>query len=181
MNELTPEEREVLARLELLAHGSTQRFDPTGGSDDSALPAGISTNGDGPPTRDYPHLHWKDLILNARDDHARSKALEGAQDELDGWRRRVVTETHLPTESWEQLAARIVKDGEGWPLRDVALHCRCSERQVIRARNEAGRNVTDGRGGSVGEHGSVASYKAGCKCPNCRAAWARQARDRRAA
>lgn len=180
MSDLTAEEREVLARLELLAHGSTQRFDPTGSSDSDNLPHGISSEGNGPRLSEYPHLHWRDKILGARNDYARRKALESAQEELDSWRRRTVW--HASTiETWDELVARVIGEGAGWSVREVANHCRCSERQVVRARNEAGVSVDNGASSTNGGHGTARGYKRGCRCENCRAAWAQQARERRAA
>lgn len=181
MLELTAEEREVLARLELLAHGSTQRFDPTGSSDSDNLPHGISSEGNGPRLSEFPHLHWRDRILGARNDYSRRKALESAQEELQGWRRQAVRAANTPAESWDDLAARVVDEGRGWSVREVANHCRCSERQVVRARLNAGVSVDSGAPSVNGGHGSARGYKRGCRCENCRAAWAQQARERRAA
>lgn len=170
MRRLTQQEREVLARLEMLAQGTTQRFDASGGGTGDHMPIAL-------PDREYPHLYWRIRILDARDDYARRKALEGAIEELDGWRRRVVW-TNSTIETWDELVSRIVEEGSGWSVREVANHCRCSERQVVRARNESGVSVDKGQA-LDGHKGSAYAYKQGCRCGNCRAVWAAKAWKRR--
>lgn len=176
-DDLTVEEREVLARLEMLAQGSTQRFDASGGGGEPDLPFGIGADGSGAPDSEYPHLHWRTRILGARNDYSRHKALEGARAELEGWRQRVVW-TNSTIETWAELVDRIVGEGSGWSVREVANHCRCSERQVVKARNEAGLSVDKGQA-LDGHRGSVYAYKQGCRCSNCRAVWAQKAWARR--
>lgn len=128
--------REVLAQLELVSHGTITNYNPSGGGGESeqALPAGGSG---------AEHLKWRRLFERATSDKERRTLIDQAWQELEQLRGRV--ERPVPTgETLEQRNSRIVKDGEGYTVREVAIAFRCGEREVRKARTAAGREPERG-------------------------------------
>ena len=72
------------------------------------------------------------------------RVLGQARSELERIRRRPMPDvTAVETET--DLAARIVRDGDGLPAADVALALRCTRTRVRKARATAGRDPERGR------------------------------------
>jgi hypothetical protein len=69
--------------------------------------------------------------------------VEAARSELAAWKRR--SDPPPEGETGEQMIARLVKDGEGWRVEDVALAFRCTPSMVRRWRVEHDRNPDTGR------------------------------------
>ncbi len=67
--------------------------------------------------------------------------LQEAEATLAAIRRRTAPPSARAWENAEQLDARIVAQGAGWPARDVAIWAKCSLRTVHRARAAAGRDT----------------------------------------
>lgn len=132
--EMPREFRQILAQLELISHGTTQSWSPGhGGEKDVVFPPGEKTP---------PHVYWRTRWLEATDEDARTAAWSGARKELESLSTRSITEISVETE--EQLAKRVVKDGEGWTVEEVAQRMRCTTTFVRRARLKDGRNTETG-------------------------------------
>jgi hypothetical protein len=126
--------RQILARLELISHGTTQSWSPShGGEKEVAFPPGESKP---------PHVRWRERWEKATDEDGRMAAWSGARNELESLTTRHITE--VPVESEEQLAKRIVTDGEGWTVEEVAQRMRCTTTFVRRARLKDGRDIGTG-------------------------------------
>jgi DNA invertase Pin-like site-specific DNA recombinase len=126
--------RSVLVGLALTSNGRTASWAPTGRS------AGSEVAAPRLGAHDAPHLFHAREWERAGDDPDRQQAaLEAAQRELERIRRSPAPR-RVPEESAEDLAARIVRTGAGFPAREVAIACRTSQHVVRRARREAGRD-----------------------------------------
>jgi hypothetical protein len=91
---------------------------------------------------DFPADHWLDLYERAHPDD-RAEILELAREELERWRRR--PEPPDEAETFDELKTRIVKTGEGWTPKEVALAMRCTPTLVRAARMEADRHPETGK------------------------------------
>lgn len=134
--------RDVLLQLEMASNGSTSTFDSSGGG----TPDYVLIDEDGRPrfgVDDAPHLYYRAKWNAAGDDDARTAVLTAARKTLDSIRRSHADRTAAETK--EQLAHRIVNEGEGWPARDVANSMRCGIRMVWASREAAGRDVEYGK------------------------------------
>lgn len=119
--------RPILARMELLSHGTVQRVGGRRGSDSYGTPPG-----EGNPLHDV----WREAIAKTTDVEAARLAVQGAADALDAAvRRRFVAHR---TETLDELCARIITDGRGISDRDCAVAMRCTTTLVRRSRLEAG-------------------------------------------
>ena len=149
MIDLDRQMRQILARMELLPHGSITNYSPTGvgGSADTKPPTGELRP---------PHEHWKRrwLLAVERDEETeqreattitthRSDVIEKAQADLDSYLKR--TEGLVVGETEEQLEARIVREGDGWSVGEVAQHCRCTPTFIRKARLKAGVSIETGK------------------------------------
>jgi hypothetical protein len=141
--------RQILARMEMLAHGGVTNYAPTGAG------SGADTK---PPTGELhpPQEHWKRrwLLAIERDEETgqreattvtrhRRDVLEKAQADLDSYLKR--TEGLVVGETERELEARIVREGEGWNVEQVAQHCRCTVTFARKARLKAARSVETGK------------------------------------
>src|ERR1017187_6927973 len=104
--------RQVLADMEVwLSYGATQNWQPTRGGDAGGLPQDPRAE----------HLYWR-----GRYEHAinKTRIVELATESLEAMRKQkrvqIVPETEV------QLEARVIKDGVGWTVSDIANHCRCT-------------------------------------------------------
>lgn len=80
----------------------------------------------------------------AADNHRREQTIKAVRDEVEHLRGHGGHER--PTgETLTQLEARIVKDGEGWTVKQVATALRVGERLVITARRQADREPDFGK------------------------------------
>jgi hypothetical protein len=140
--------RSILARMELLPHGTIMNYSPTGGGGSADTK---------PPTGELrpPHEHWakrweQAVYDDLEEEHReattitrhRRRVIEKAQADLDGYRKRAEGEIVGETES--ELEARVVREGDGWTAEQTAQHCRCTPTFVRKARLKAGRSVVTG-------------------------------------
>ena len=149
MTDLDQQIRSILAQMEMLAHGTITNYSPTGGG---GVPDSKPPTGDGKP----PHEHWRKRWERAvyddlEEEHReattitrhRQRVIEKAQADLDGYRKRA--EGKIIGETEGELEARIVREGEGWTVEQVAQHCRCTPTFARKARLKAGRSVVTGK------------------------------------
>ena len=108
------EMRQVLAEMSVLSYGATTRFDKSGGKS-SEHPGGKQPSGDSNPLHDVFGREWRAATTEAD----RARILGEAREALQNARKRA--EGAYTEETWEQLRDRIVKEGEGFSLRDVAV------------------------------------------------------------
>jgi hypothetical protein len=140
---LEQEMRQVLARLEVVSHGTIYSYAPVG----TKGGFGDRDGGDGRPPGgelEAPHERWARAWNQAGDDqHKRARALQGARDELEALTRRSAP---LPAklETPAERDARIVAQRRGWSASDVAIAERCLPRDVRRARQQADRDPETG-------------------------------------
>jgi hypothetical protein len=134
MDALESQMRAVLLELELTSSGRTASYNSAGGGDSSGLP---------PLGQVAPHDYWRRRWDAAVDDE-RAATLKGARDELNQIRHATAPRKLVP-ESRGELHERIVRDGEGFPVKEVAASLRCLTRTVVAARLEAGREPKYGR------------------------------------
>jgi hypothetical protein len=143
--------RQILARMEILAHGGVTNYQPTGAG------SGADTK---PPTGESkpPHEHWarrwtlaveRDLEAEQREattiTRHRKDVIEKAQADLDSYLKRR-KDAVVVGESQDALESRIVSKGKGWSVSDVAQYTRCNPKFVRRARKKAGVSEVDGTG-----------------------------------
>lgn len=138
MTDLPQPARQVLAELELCMHGKTAAWNPSGtsrGENPNPLPQGESSP---------PHLVWRSRFLAASPD-ALAALVANAREELIAIRGYGRANIPPPQEETrEQWEARMLKDGEGFEARDVAVSFRCAVADVIRIRLGAGRDPNHG-------------------------------------
>jgi hypothetical protein len=148
------EMNQLLAEMQLLPHGTITNYSPTGtaGAADSKLPTGESRP---------PHLYWARRweLAVARDEEteqregakvtkARTTVLEAARAELEAWRHRPADAKSF-AEPEQSEDARMISEGKGWPVGDVAQKFRCTPTRVRRVRLKAGVSVTNGKGATL--------------------------------
>jgi hypothetical protein len=125
---------ELALGYELLGYGGTMRYEQRRAADLSPLPAG-----EGFPPWD----EWLILLPQCHTREALRSALHACRSELDAWRVRPEAPPEGETE--DQMARRVIDEGEGWAAKDVAVAFRCSASQVRRWRLEHERNPETGR------------------------------------
>jgi uncharacterized protein YerC len=132
--------RQILARLEIVGAGTTAAWNPAGGTDAERpiLPSG---------ERNPPHHQVRatfDRHAERRDWAKLEAAIAEAQELLEQLTRR--THSLAPAgETLQQRNQRMIHEGSGWTVQDVARAFRCLEREVIRVRLEAGVDPDTGR------------------------------------
>lgn len=132
---------EILLAMEMLAGGSITNYSPTGagGVADSKPPAGVRFDS----TSDLPmHAYWRAKYERAVGNYRREQVYRAARAELEAFRKRPKITVIMETE--EELEARIVKEGQGWTVEQVAIHCRCTTTFARKARLKGGVSVTTG-------------------------------------
>lgn len=124
MRDLTQEERQVLAELEICSNGTTNGYEPV------ATKSGSSSTI--PPAADGPHLRWRRTFTAATID-AVPVLLEQARSELRSITRRVGA---VPCgESTDERADRIRdKLAQGWSIGEVSAAIGVTETEVRQAR-----------------------------------------------
>jgi hypothetical protein len=135
MASLTPAARTVLARLELIQHGTTTSYNPAKGSRNSEDPASP------PGESDPPHLRWR-AAMDACEDAALPIVIDRALVELEHCLHRPLAPVR--GETMGELKGRVIA-ASGHPARDVAYALRCTERLVRTTRAEAGQDMDNGR------------------------------------
>jgi hypothetical protein len=129
--------RHVLVQLELTSNGRTSTFEaPTAGGYYTDHVPSLGQH-------DAPHLFYDRLYSAQTTDEGRDAVLGQAEDELEAI--RVSRGDPSKEESLEERNARIVEEGEGFALKEVAIRFRCSKRAVREARRDAGRDEEWGR------------------------------------
>lgn len=163
MTDLDQQMRQVLAELELLPHGKCASYNSSGGGDsasdldwrevteddlDAIIKAGTPQGESRPP-----HLIYRERYERAKEDdlddeqigvHRRAKVIAAARRAL----MEVRTQTkrvEIKPETDAQFTARIIKEGEGWSIKDTANYMKCTETRVRRARTEVGVSQADGK------------------------------------
>lgn len=150
--------RQILAELELLSNVSAASYESNGHSiPHSTPPPGVRLDGG---SRQPPHEYWRERWGRAvRDDEEwtierelvnceeivkhRKSVIKEAQADLDSYRKR--TEGAVVGETERDLEARIVREGEGWSVEQVAQHCRCTVTFARKARLKAGVSTQTGK------------------------------------
>jgi len=92
---------------------------------------------------DPPHLLYARRYAGCRTDAQRSQVIEAAEDELDSI--LYVTKPTRPMETPSQREGRIIREGEGWHSREVAVAHRMLEREVWAIRRRHLRDKDYGR------------------------------------
>ena len=143
--------RDVVVGFSMLSYGEVMRWGRTIPSAETAvLPVG-----EGCPPLDY----WLDLIaLQATMEEVRAVVVR-ARAELHAWRVR--PEAPPEGESFEDLKARIVHEGQGWTPQEVALAMRVTPTLVRNVRTEAERDPEYGRPDGSLAHG-LSLLRSGC-------------------
>jgi hypothetical protein len=126
----------VLAAWSIVSYGTVQRW----GRQSPSCDLRAEPTGEGHPPAEFWIRRWLSAPLNERPAIARE-----ADAELTAWRRRAPELNEIKTETLAELKRRILKEGDGWSAKDVALACRCTPTLVRRTREEAERNPEDGR------------------------------------
>jgi hypothetical protein len=136
--------RQVLLALALTSATSAARMDAdSGGGSARHYEHVVLAGALGPDEDGAPHLYFAELYDLAVDDDGRARVFRQAKDALEAiWRSKG---DPTKTETREELHARIVEHGEGWPRLEVARWARTSETVVAQARRDAGRDEELGR------------------------------------
>ena len=125
----------ILLRLELVSHGSTQAWNPSGGHSGEPDDRIVALIGDA-----FPHVVWRERYEAQTDDLGRERVITDATQELESWTRRVA-----PRVEGRPLRDLVVEDGEGFPAKIVAERFGVDVAYVRRWRNRAGRDTETGR------------------------------------
>lgn len=138
--------RSVLIAMQCLTYGATTNWNPSHGRQKP-------TGGNRPPGDSRPlHEHWQHTYgLAAPAD--REQVITDATDALI--EARVRTAPIPQGETRQQWEERLIRDGEGWPARDVAVRFLTATREVTKLRIRYERDPHTGkpleRTASVGE------------------------------
>lgn len=129
--------RTVLLGLELLSHGATQAWNPSGspsGEPDDRTVTFVLRH------EEPPHLAWQRIYNRQRHDTGRETVIDDAAKELNTWTRRSAAQIEgKPITQW------IIDDGEGWEPAIVAQRFGVDEAFVRRTRMRADRGTEDGK------------------------------------
>lgn len=133
--------RQVLAELQLLMHGKTTSYNSSGGGrseNENAVPQGESNP---------PHEVWRRRMEKATPEKLPGLIIE-ARGELEAIRGYGRAAQPKPKgESRGEWEARLIREGEGFDARDVAVKFHTSVRVVTTLRANAGRDPS--KGGSL--------------------------------
>lgn len=133
---LDEEFRQVCLDLQMLMHGSITNYHGagSGGIPDTKPPTGEN---------DPPHLRWLAEWNRAETPRRRERVLEMAIKDRDSYLKRKVGKVVEETE--QELKDRIVKEGVGWGLSEIARHCRVTDKFARQARQQGGVSVATGK------------------------------------
>jgi hypothetical protein len=132
---LQREQRQVLLELELTSTARAHAFAPVV---TRSTPTSTAPSGD-----ESPATYWRARFVAAHDEHEASELVKRARDELRAIRRRSFPATAYDTA--DELAERVVSDGESVDALSVAIALRCTPTFVRRARIIDGRDPEYGR------------------------------------
>jgi hypothetical protein len=129
--------RSVLIAMQCLSYGSTTSWQSNTGHQKP-------TGGNRPPGDSQPlHQHWQIVYVMADGLDAREQVISDATDALIEARVRT---TPVPQgETREQWEERLIKDGDGWPAREVAVRFLTATREVTKIRMRYERDPHMGR------------------------------------
>ena len=127
------EMRQILAEMELLSYGSTANWEP-------ATSSGERTYGIPPGCSFAAHDLWRRRYESAT---YKVRVVERAREALEAMRKQKRLEVEPETEA--ELEARIVSEGVGWGLQDIANHCRVTPKMARRARERLNVDVETGK------------------------------------
>jgi hypothetical protein len=128
VNGLTREARQILGEMELLMHGKTASLNSSGrGGERNPVPQGEAS-----PPVDY----WLGRFRTAALEEV-AGLVQAARHELERIKRRDTTVV-VQEETREEWEARLLRDGEGFEARDVAVKFNCAVQDVTRLRRRAG-------------------------------------------
>jgi hypothetical protein len=130
--------RRILARLELVSHGSVQAWNASGGHSgepDDRIVALIARG-----TERYPHELYREAYNLADTDKDRAMVLEQAAAELKSIIKRASAGN--ATLSFDDL---VIEDGQGYSVAMAAHHFNVSSAFIRRVRVRRGRDPEDGR------------------------------------
>lgn len=118
--------RSVLIAMQCLMYGSTAQWNKSGGHQKP-------TGGNRPPGDSKPLHHvWQITYVMAVGADAREQVIADATDALVEARVRTAPIPQGETrQEWEE---RLIKDGEGWPAREVAVRFLTATREVTKLR-----------------------------------------------
>lgn len=128
--------RPILARLQLLMHGTTQSLGPV------TRARGTPEHNRPPGEIKPPHEVFAERIRAAASADEALRVVIEARKALKNATRRTMMVTSFETA--DELAERIRADGEGWAVKDVAMAMRCTPTFVRRARLESDRDPETG-------------------------------------
>lgn len=136
--------RAVLARLELVSHGTCQAWNPSGGHsgepDDKIVT--LILRGEG----DTPHERYLELYRAAWGPEAREKVIRAAEAEWAQWTGRDEERRKEKRLAGSvSLEDQIIEKGEGWDPRTVGQRFNVDQAFVRRLRAKRGRGLEDGR------------------------------------
>lgn len=147
MTSLDHEMAAILLRLELVSHGTTQAWNPSGGHsgepDDK-----IAAQAQRPEKP--PHIRWWIIYHRQTTDAGRLEVITDARQELESWTRRTA-----PRIEGKTLVELILEDGEGFEPQVVAQRYGVDVAFVRRKRMIADKDTETGRAAQPHD-GSVA-------------------------
>ena len=128
----------ILLAMEMLASGSITNYASNGGGvPDSKPPAGVRLDG---ATELPMHTFWRERWNQAVGTAAKERVFDGATAELEAF-RKAPKRLNVVGETEAQLEERIAREGNGWPVEDVARHFKVTVTFVRRARLKASTPV----------------------------------------
>lgn len=115
--------RSVLARLELVSHGTTQSWNAAGGSPSTVTRPGQG-HPEGTPTggSSAPHIEWRRRYHAQDTNEGRASVIRGAKEELKLWTGRYTLWTEGAQgaeETPDETIARMLTETEGWTPEEV--------------------------------------------------------------
>lgn len=125
----------MLLELELTSTARAHAFAPVV---TCSMPESSAPNGD-----DTPAAYWRERFAAAADERELAELVALAHAELRRIRRRAFPA--LAYDTADELAERVITEGEGVSVADVSIALRCTPTFVRRARIARGREVEFGR------------------------------------
>lgn len=141
MTSLEREMLRVLLALELTSTAATQAWNASGGQSgepDDRFVALVARHDD------PPHLTWRAVFADCRNDHERVETIASARAELDGILKR---QDAIPDDATiKPLTEVMLEDGKGHDPESVAAHFGVAPAFIRRLRTRNGRHAETGRG-----------------------------------
>lgn len=138
---LQREMRRVLLELEMTSNGKTASFNSGGRGEFASRPP---VSGGCDLRSDPPHIYWRRKWNEATGDDGRRRVLDGAREELRFLRRAPPPPRDLREETEEERDERLLRDGDGWRVEEVATAFKMTPSAVRRVRRQHGRDPERG-------------------------------------